>query len=165
MRACAPWPGPERSVSSWDSLGFCVSEPVEVCTSRVLGPCLRCSCCPLLNRNEIACVQPEGVTLADLLKEDKKKRKFCFRQRRAKDHGKWLGRNSVSSRLFPETLTPLPAEGGCVHVRVLHLQVPVCFSCLISWKLARVVFFLSFPKTFVFAKTALQSPFQVNCTF
>lgn len=53
--------------------------------------CLRCSCCPLLCGNGIACVQPEGVTVADLLKEDKKKRKFCcFRRRRAKDHGNLL---------------------------------------------------------------------------
>ena len=53
--------------------------------------CLRCSCCPLLCGNGIACVQPEGVTVADLLKEDKKKRRFCcFRRRRAKDHGNLL---------------------------------------------------------------------------
>lgn len=143
-----------------------MSEALDICTSQVLGPCLRCSCCPLLNHNEIACVQPEGVTLADLLKEDKKKRKFCFRQRRAKDHGKRLRRNSVSSRLLPETCRLLLTEAWCaVHVRVLRLQVPVCLTCLISWKLARVVFFLSFPKTRVFAKTALQFPFRVNCTF
>lgn len=80
--------------------------------SGVLGPCLHSSCCPLLNHNEIACVQPEGVTLADLLKEDKKKRKFCFRQRRAKDHGKCLRLDLVSGRRFSRDLCRLCSARG-----------------------------------------------------
>lgn len=77
--------------------GGCLSDPRPVC------PAPAALCCPLLTHNDIACIPPEGVTVADLLKDDKKKRKFCgFRQRRAKDHGKWLRLNFPSGDSCPE---------------------------------------------------------------
>lgn len=87
--------------------------------------CLYCSCCPLLSGNGIACVQPEGVTVADLLREDKKKRKFCcFRQRRAKDHGNLLRCScSVEASCVPFWF-PLLAHRHCVSCMrcVVHLE-------------------------------------------
>lgn len=92
--------------------------------------CLYCSCCPLLSGNGIACVQPEGVTVADLLREDKKKRKFCcFRQRRAKDHGNLL-RCSCSVEASCVTFWfPLLAHRHCVS----------CMRCVVRLENAYVL--------------------------